>query len=117
LFQPRDYPNAKVLPIFDQYFGPDRSPGSKLCAFGFEANPSHNTRLAMVEDVYQRAGQRVTIFRETAAGTLYTQANFFFTGDGWRDLAASYRAKTWLSNGGKKRPSTQRSRLSILLTG
>ena len=67
LYEPRRYPAAPVLSIFDSEFGEDRS---KVCAIGIEMNPSHSRRLRALEEHYTRkCGYTVKIFRETAAAT------------------------------------------------
>ena len=67
LYEPRRYPAAPVLDIFDSEFGEDRR---KVCAIGIEMNPSHSRRLQALEEHYTRkCGYTVKIFRETAAAT------------------------------------------------
>mmetsp|Transcript_11976 Transcript_11976/g.24799 ORF Transcript_11976/g.24799 Transcript_11976/m.24799 type:complete len:306 (-) Transcript_11976:96-1013(-) len=60
LFEPEHYPGAKVLPIFDRFFGPPaerRRPSreSGLCAVGFEASPAWVDHLQDLKQAYQDA--------------------------------------------------------------
>ena len=70
LFEPEKFPGAKVLTIFDKYFGPHatRNP-SQVCAVGFEPNPSHETYLKQLEDKYRMCGWNVMINTRTGVGS------------------------------------------------
>eukprot|EP00443_Scrippsiella_acuminata_P127061 CAMPEP_0115690930 /NCGR_PEP_ID=MMETSP0272-20121206/62381_1 /TAXON_ID=71861 /ORGANISM="Scrippsiella trochoidea, Strain CCMP3099" /LENGTH=355 /DNA_ID=CAMNT_0003130867 /DNA_START=170 /DNA_END=1234 /DNA_ORIENTATION=+ len=64
LFEPQKYPHAKVLKIYDEFFGdvahrvgPSSETG--LCAYGFEANPLHVRTLQLIEHHYLRVGWSV----------------------------------------------------------
>jgi len=64
LFEPQHYPNATILPFFDEYFGTAsfrQQPFEKtgLCAFGFEANPLLKDRLKEIQHAYEKKGWRV----------------------------------------------------------
>jgi hypothetical protein len=88
LFEPAHYPRAAVLPVFDAVFGAaDRR--RTVCAFGWEPNPSNTARLRDVQSAYARKGWRTTIHTETAAGVREGVLTFYWSGDAWRDLAAS----------------------------
>lgn len=64
LFEPERYPGAAVIPIFDKYFGNNRS---RICAVGFEPNPVHTVRLNALQEHYSKhCGHRVHFFTETA---------------------------------------------------
>ena len=65
LYQPHLYPNATVLPRFDQFFG--SAPRCHVCAIGFEPNPHHSKTLDGVEKSLQAAGAPVLIFRAAAS--------------------------------------------------
>ena len=65
LYQPHLYPNATVLPRFDQLFG--SAPRCHVCAIGFEPNPHHSKTLDGVEKSLQAAGAPVLIFRAAAS--------------------------------------------------
>ena len=64
LFEPDKYPEAPVLPVFSEVFGDDR--GRRVCAVGFEMNPSHTQRLQEVQAAYTACGFRVHFFTEVA---------------------------------------------------
>ena len=44
LFEPKLYPDAEVLPQFDQFFGRYPDNRDEVCAVGFEPNPKHTKR-------------------------------------------------------------------------
>ncbi|XP_052791353.1 uncharacterized protein LOC128225429 [Mya arenaria] len=82
LFEPALYPGAKVLPYFDKIFGNVEQRRKYACAFGFEANPRHFTRLKYIEDAYKRKGLRVTFYNNAVSNeqnrnvTIYSETNF-----------------------------------------
>jgi hypothetical protein len=82
LYEPTRYPNAEVLPIFDQYFGRHRHQEKHLCAIGFELNPAHTERLRALETHYRdRCNYSVHFFTETAAATQNSAIPFWSDGD------------------------------------
>lgn len=102
LFEPAHYPRAAVLPVYDAAFGLDRR--RRVCAFGWEANPAKTARLREIEAAYRRRGWRTTIHTETAAGVREGTIPFFWSGDPWRDLAASAIVSPHLSAAAKASP-------------
>ena len=61
LFEPRKYPESKMVPAFDRVFGLDRNDCENMqstCAFAFEPNPVHAKRLTQLEAAYRRIGHR-----------------------------------------------------------
>jgi len=89
LYQPGEYVNAKVLPVFDVWFGPPEfraqpSERTGLCAFGFEANPLHAERLRGLEAAYQKQGWRVHFFAPVAV-TAKSEGNVTFHLGGAQD--------------------------------
>ena len=61
LFEGERYPEALVRPYFERHFGSHserRQPG-RVCAFGFEANPTRVKRLRALESCYNSLGWRV----------------------------------------------------------
>ena len=78
VFEPELFPEAKVLPIFDEIIGTNRSSRHDLCVVGFEPNIHHTTRLQELETAYLRRGWRVKIFTETAVALKNGEADFFF---------------------------------------
>jgi hypothetical protein len=75
VFEPQYYPDAPVLPIFEEFFGP--TPRQNLCVFGFEPNPIHTTRLKAVEAAYNINASQVVIFTNTALNTHGSNISFF----------------------------------------
>ena len=82
LFEPHRYPQAAVLPIFNEHFGHERNKSSSLCAIGFEMNPRHTRRLQALEEHYNKnCGYKVQIFTEIAASVKDGEADFWTDGD------------------------------------
>ena len=100
-FQPEHYPGSKAMPVFASSFPTDESVrrGSRPCAFGFEANPTHTERLRQLEAAYTAAGHRLSIATETAVGTAEGNTTFFFTGSLKNDRSASVAQNAWLRRG------------------
>lgn len=93
LFEPSRYPNAEVLPIFDQYFGTNRKHSPGLCAIGIEMNPTHTMRLSTLEKHYtQSCGYSVRFFKETAASTHNGWVDF------WQGLNRSNTNRQFIPN-------------------
>merc|ERR1740121_965944 len=72
LFEPKLYPDAPVLALYDEAYGPPqarRAPGnvSGLCALGFEPNPTHHPRLLQIEQAYAEKGWRVHFYHFAVA--------------------------------------------------
>jgi len=67
LFQPRLYPKAPILAVFNKYFGKDRNL-NETCAVGWEGNKMHSEVLASIETAYQRCGWRTIFNKETGVG-------------------------------------------------
>ena len=73
LFQPANYPEAKVEQLFKESFGtPEKrlavlkeKPGN-ICALGFEANPGNAKRLGEVEDILKEDGNFQSHFYTSA---------------------------------------------------
>jgi FkbM family methyltransferase len=74
LYEPQMYAKATVHPIFNKYFGEDRK---RVCAFGFEPNPKHSTRLQQIMKLYNQLNERVVIFTQTAASTSDANQTFY----------------------------------------
>ena len=104
LYEPARYPNAEVLPIFDQYFGRHRHNTKGLCAFGFELNPSHTARLHALETHYRdRCNYSVHFFTETAAATQNGTIPFWSDGDfSHLEWGASANTPFWMRKDRKK---------------
>jgi len=65
LYEPSKYKGATILPLFEKYFGSDRS---VVCAVGFEPNPAHEDKLKNLEKTYRACGWPVTINTRTGVG-------------------------------------------------
>ena len=74
LYDPHLFPRAKVLPIFNYYFGDDRR---NVCAIGFEPNPKHAGYLERLQDNLVCRGRRTHIFTRTAAATVTSKLTFY----------------------------------------
>ena len=66
LFEPRKYPGAPALRVFDDVFGRDRDPCG-VCAIGIEPNPHHEQRLERLERRLRGAQARVLVLRAAAS--------------------------------------------------
>lgn len=117
LYEPQHYPGAKVLPLFDEYFSPNRMGDRKLCAFGWEPNPAHTRRLLELQDAYKGQGCRLHIFTETAVGTAPGTIPFFWTGNQWHDLAASAIPGEFLEDGKKRGFDIKKTETSVMDLG
>ena len=68
VFEPELYPHGKVLRFFDAHLGPAAARREATCAFGFEINPLHTSRLLMLQAAYSERGWRTRFFTETGIG-------------------------------------------------
>ena len=64
LFEPHKYPNASVLPVFEQLFGP--APRCGVCAIGIEPNPRHAARLHRLQRDLRAQGAPVLLLQARA---------------------------------------------------
>ena len=91
LFEPQRYPGAPVLQLFEQLFGDVRARRANVCAFGFEALPSHAPRLRQVESCHRRQGWRTQfIFR--AVSNVHNETVAFHGGGGGGSTLALQQA-------------------------
>jgi hypothetical protein len=74
LYNPQQFPNASVLPIFDRIFGSQRS---GVCAVGVEANPHHTPYLEELNSFFHSRGYQAVVLTETAASIKTGSASFF----------------------------------------
>ena len=97
LFEPKLYPDANVLSVFDSYFGPVASDGRRnetICAVGFEPNPRHTPKLKAVEDAHRACGWRTFFYTEVAAAHDYGFIEFLSDNDmGHREWGGSIIAE------------------------
>jgi hypothetical protein len=78
LYEPHLYPGNPTEQHFQAVFGDSRR---NVCAFGFEANPVHTTRLRSLQHAYRLMGRDVTIFTETPVSNVDGPATFYFNHD------------------------------------
>eukprot|EP01041_Mallomonas_annulata_P006643 gene6643-13453_t len=74
LYEPKYYPKATFISLFDKTFGTNRS---EVCAIGFEPNPHRTARLKSLETSYNSVGFPLIIFYETAVNTVGTNVSFY----------------------------------------
>ncbi|XP_052799502.1 uncharacterized protein LOC128231122 [Mya arenaria] len=100
LFEPNLYPNASIIPVFDQVFGNISERRKYACAFGFEANPRHMKRLKYIEESYKNKGFQVNFYnlaisdRDNTIVTIFSETSFNLDwGAGILDKAINNKAK------------------------
>ena len=84
LFEPGLYPDAPVLKVFDDHFGPVEYKGRRqdtVCAVGFEPNPRHTPVLKTIEEAHKSCGWRTTFYTEVAASHDYGSIDFLSDND------------------------------------
>jgi len=63
LYEPRKYPNSKVHPLFDKFFGePNERNSSEICTIGFEPDPRYRMDLRLIKSNYEKMGWPVKFF-------------------------------------------------------
>lgn len=75
LYSPKQFPGAAVLPLFDKYFGRNRT---GVCAVGFEPNPKHVKHLDLLNAWFLWKDLRAFVFTETAASVARDPEATFF---------------------------------------
>jgi FkbM family methyltransferase len=75
LYEPHLYPGNPTEIHFLNAFGADRR---DVCAYGFEANPTHTERLQTLQRSYRAKKWNVTIHTETAVSDRYGTSKFYF---------------------------------------
>ena len=112
LFEPKLYPNANILSVFESYFGPADDNGNReetVCAIGFEPNARHTPALLDVEQAHKACGWRSHFYTETAAAHDYGTIEFFSDNDmTHREWGGSIVAKS----GGKATGTAKKMRLA-----
>ena len=84
LFEPKLYPNAQIISVFDSYFGPIDTNGKRnntVCAIGFEPNIHHTKALKDIEQAHKSCGWRSQFYTETAAAHDYGLISFLSDND------------------------------------
>lgn len=74
LYDPLKFPGAKVLPVFDRYFGTNRT---KVCAVGFEPNIAHKAYLETLNAHFEKRGLPAYVFTEVAVSSHRGNTTFF----------------------------------------
>jgi hypothetical protein len=118
LYDPKQFPGAPVLPIFDKAFGKQRS---GVCAIGVEANPHHTPYLGTVNAYFHKRGYQAVILTEVAASTRNGTASFFLDADSPVEWGASLTKGGWqrnnASSGAKVEAHVQLLNLPAFVTG
>jgi hypothetical protein len=86
LYAPEKFKNANVLPIFDEYFGEDRS---NVCSIGFEPNVAHTAYLKELNAHFERQRNQAIVLYEHAVSTHFGNATFY------RDLDSNETSHEW----------------------
>lgn len=82
LFEPQHYEEAKILPVFEKYFGPfNQRDKSQVCAVGWEPNPTHTERLQNLSDAYNKCGFRTIIYTETGVDVRNSKIKYIARND------------------------------------
>lgn len=74
LYDPDKFPGAKIHPLFDAYFGRERS---KVCSVGFEPNSAHVPYLESLNDHFQQRGLPGYVFTGVAASSHRGSMSFY----------------------------------------
>ena len=87
LFEPSKYPEAKILPLFDMFFGDEDIRNRNIninsgyvCAVGFEPNSNHATYLKQIESSYTKCGWRATFLTNTGVSDHFGSTKFYSDG-------------------------------------
>jgi len=57
LYEPKKYPDSKVHPLFDKFFGlPAERNSSEICTVGFEPDPRYRMDLRLIKSNYEKMG-------------------------------------------------------------
>jgi FkbM family methyltransferase len=75
LYEPEKFPGAKVLPMFDKYFG-QAEDRSRVCAVGFEPNSAHTAYLDTVNAHFSQKALPAHVFTGVAVSSRRGQATF-----------------------------------------
>ena len=82
LFEPKLYPRASSLQIYERLLGDQRARRQSVCALGIEANPAHDARLKELEQRYAALGWRTRFLVSTAAARNDNGTAFFLDRSG-----------------------------------
>jgi len=74
LYEPKQFPGANVIPVFDKFFGHNRK---KVCAVGFEPNSAHTAYLQTANAYFKQYSLPVHVFTGVAVSSHRGNATFF----------------------------------------
>lgn len=74
LYEPEQFPGAKVIPVFDKFFGRNRK---KVCAVGFEPNSVHTAYLKTANAYFRKYSMPAYVFTEIAVWSHRGNTTFF----------------------------------------
>jgi len=78
LYHPASFPNSRVMPVFDEYFGRNGTiRRQQVCAFGIEPNPVHLDYLTELNAYWRKNGFLAVVFTGWAAGSHGGNVTFF----------------------------------------
>lgn len=92
LYDPWQFPEAKVLGLFNNTYGTDRA---QVCALGIEANPVHTPYLKKLNAYFQRKGYQAIVLTEMAASINMRQVTFHMDHGSPVEWGASLAAGSW----------------------
>jgi hypothetical protein len=92
LYNPQQFPNSKVLPVFDHVFGRLRK---GVCALGVEANPHHTAYLKQLNAYFQAQGYQALVLTEVAASSRSGSATFYTDAGSPVEWGASLTQGDW----------------------
>lgn len=96
LYNPEQFPEAAVLPIFNQMFGEKRV---NVCSIGIEANPHHTRYLDTLNKYFKQKAYPSVIVTEMAAAVRSGKAIFHLDNKSPAEWGASLAKGAWQQNG------------------
>ena len=78
LFEPKLYPRARSIRVYDRLLGDQRARRQTVCALGIEANPAHDARLKQLEQRYVDFGWSTRFLVSVAAARNDSVSTSFF---------------------------------------
>lgn len=96
LYNPEQFKDAPVLPLFDSIFGMNRS---RVCSIGIEANPHHTEYLETINSYFERKQYPGVVITEMAASVHPGTATFHLDTQSPVQWGASLTRGGWQNNG------------------
>lgn len=96
LYNPDQFPGAKMLYHFDKLFGMNRS---HVCSLGIEPNPYHSDHLKQLNNYFKRKDYPSMVMTETAASVKFGRAALHLDMQSPLQLSASLFNGSWQQNG------------------